>query len=326
MYHPTTRLLTILEMLQAHPSMSGAELARRLEVEPRSVRRYVMMLQDMGIPIEGARGPGGGYRLRPGFKLPPLLFSEDEATVLLLGLLGASWLEVDLPSLAVEGALAKIYRVLPLQSRERLQAISKNMILSPHPNESRPDASLLVDVSDAVQQHRRIAITYSSYHNEGTQREVEPYGVLGWKGHWYIVGYCCLRKDYRSFRLDRVTSLRVLSETFQRDERFDYEEYVRRMSTIPARWQIEIEFQAPLYLVQRKIPASHGSFSELPEGALWHTHHVHLAEMARYLVGLDLPFIIRHPPELGEALRELGEQVLRIAAASQPTVHDPPSP
>ncbi|MFL5806945.1 MAG: helix-turn-helix transcriptional regulator [Roseiflexaceae bacterium] len=78
MYHPTTRLLTILELLQAHPSLSGEALARRLEVEPRSVRRYIMMLQDMGMPIEAIRGPGGGYQLRPGFKLPPLMFSEEE--------------------------------------------------------------------------------------------------------------------------------------------------------------------------------------------------------------------------------------------------------
>src|SRR3954470_25066833 len=102
MYHPTTRLLTILELLQAYPSLSGEELARRLEVEPRSVRRYILMLQEMGMPVEGSRGPGGGYRLRPGFKLPPLLFTEEEATAIVLGLLGTAWLEVGQASIAVE--------------------------------------------------------------------------------------------------------------------------------------------------------------------------------------------------------------------------------
>ncbi|HEU5089089.1 MAG TPA: HTH domain-containing protein, partial [Roseiflexaceae bacterium] len=114
MYHPTTRLLTILELLQTYATMSGAALARRLEVEPRSVRRYITMLQDMGIPIEAVRGPGGGYQLRPGFKLPPLLFSEEEATAIVLGLLSASWLALGQPSVAVEGALAKVMRVLPI--------------------------------------------------------------------------------------------------------------------------------------------------------------------------------------------------------------------
>src|SRR5262245_1212921 len=113
MYHPTTRLLTILELLQIHPSLSGAALARRLEVEPRSVRRYIMMLQDMGMPIEAVRGPGGGYRLRPGFKLPPLLFTEEEATAIMFGLLSSAWLEIGLSGVAIESALAKVFRVLP---------------------------------------------------------------------------------------------------------------------------------------------------------------------------------------------------------------------
>src|SRR6266566_4808550 len=113
MYQPTTRLRTVLELLQARPSLSGAELARRLEVDGRTVRRYVMMLQDVGIPVEATHGRNGGYRLRPGFKLPPLLFTEEEATAIMLGLLASSWLEIGQSSLAIEGALAKVSRVLP---------------------------------------------------------------------------------------------------------------------------------------------------------------------------------------------------------------------
>src|ERR687885_628744 len=86
-YHPTTRVLTVLELLQSHQRLSGAELAERLEVDRRTVRRYVTMLQELGIPIEGERGRYGSYRLRPGFKLPPLMFSEDEALALVIGLL-----------------------------------------------------------------------------------------------------------------------------------------------------------------------------------------------------------------------------------------------
>ena len=160
MYHPTTRLLTILELLQSHASLTGAELARRLEVEPRSVRRYIQMLQDMGMPVEATLGPGGGYRLRPGFKLPPLMFSEDEATAIVLGLLGTSWLELGLSALAVEGALAKVTRVLPLRARERLNAVASHLILSPHSQEARPDATLLIDLGDAIRQQRRIALDY----------------------------------------------------------------------------------------------------------------------------------------------------------------------
>lgn len=199
MYHPTTRLLTILELLQTHPSLTGAQLARRLEVEPRSVRRYIQMLQDMGMPVEATHGPGGGYRLRPGFKLPPLMFSEDEATAIVLGLLGTSWLELGLSAVAVEGALAKVTRVLPVRARERLNAVAAHMILSPHNQEARPDAALLINLSDVIQQRRRIMLDYRSYHDQVTHRMVEPYGIAGWWGRWYLAGYCCLRQEYRLF-------------------------------------------------------------------------------------------------------------------------------
>src|SRR5262245_38817201 len=138
MYHPSTRLLTIMELLQSHGELSGQALARRLEVETRTIRRYIMMLQDMGIPIEATRGPGGGYRLRSGFKLPPLMFSEEEATALVLGLLGTAWLEVELPAVAVEGALAKVSRVLPGRARERIQAMSTHLHLGTPGQITRP--------------------------------------------------------------------------------------------------------------------------------------------------------------------------------------------
>lgn len=326
MYHPTTRLLTILELLQTHPHLGGEALAHRLEVEPRTVRRYILMLQELGLPIEGNRGPGGGYRLRPGFKLPPLLFTEEEATAVVLGLLGTTWLEIELSSVAVEGALAKVYRVLPQKGRERLQAISSHMILSPHREDTRPDASLLVNLGEAVQARRRIAIEYCSHHNEVTERQVEPYGVVGWKGHWYVVGYCCLRQGYRLFRLDRMRRVQFLADTFTRAEDFDCRAYViKSLGTIPARWQIEVEFQAELYAVQQKIPSTYGRLTRTETGVLFQTHHNELPTMARYLVGLDLPFNIHRPPELREALRHLAEQMMQIATAGQPAGHAGPA-
>src|SRR5262249_11022816 len=226
MYHPTTRLLTILELLQAHRTLSGEALAQRLEVEPRSVRRYIMMLQDMGMPIQAVRGPGGGYELRPGFKLPPLMFTEEEATAIVLGLLGTARLEVDQPTMAIEGALAKVLRVLPLRARERLNAVTANLVLSPNEQAGRPDASLLLDLSEAIQRRQRIAIDYRSHHDQVTHRTVDPYGLAGWWSHWYLVGYCHLRQGYRTFRLDRLEEMRVLEESFKRVEDFDVQAYV----------------------------------------------------------------------------------------------------
>ena len=314
MYHPTTRLLTILELLQANPSLSGDALARRLEVEPRSVRRYIMMLQDMGMPIEAVRGPGGGYQLRPGFKLPPLMFSEEEATAIVLGLLGTAWLEIDQSSMAVEGALAKVMRVLPLRARERLNALTANLVLSSYEREGRPDAALVLDLSEAIQMRRRVWIEYRSNQDEITSRAVEPYGLAGWWSHWYLVGYCCLRKGYRMFRLDRIQSMRMLAETFPRAEDFDVRAYMHQhLANNTSRWQIAVEFHAPPYTVQQKIPPGYGTLTETPSGTLFQTQYGDLADVARFLATRNLPFAVQGPPELRAELRSMAEQILKSA-------------
>ncbi|GCE12725.1 helix-turn-helix transcriptional regulator [Tengunoibacter tsumagoiensis] len=324
MYHPSTRLLTLLELLQSHAHLSGEELAERLEVEPRTVRRYIQMLQEMGMPVEGLRGPGGGYRLRPGFKLPPLLFTEEEATAVVLGLLGTPWMEIDFSSVAIEGALAKVYRVLPFKGRERLQSISTHLTLSPQRQETRPDASLLVAMSEAVREHKRVSMDYSSYHDSITRREIEPYGIAGWNGYWYVVGYCCLRQGMRLFRVDRIQSVEFLSTTFERDENFDCREYmVKHFATIPPTWQIEVIFQTSLAAVKQKIPASYGQLTLIPEGILFQTHHSHLLSMAHYLVGLELPFVVQQPPELRDALLQLAEQLVQIARKGAEAIQSP---
>ncbi len=319
MYHPTTRLLTILELLQTHAELSGAVLAQRLEVEPRTIRRYMMMLQDMGMPIEATRGPGGGYRLRAGFRLPPLSFTEEEATALVLGLLGTAWLEIEVSPVAIEGALAKVSRVLPPRVRERVQAVSAHLVIGPNHQVARPDAALLLAFSEAIQQRQRIAIDYRALNDAATQRTVEPYGIVGWQGHWYLIGYCCLRQAYRVFRLDRIQQMQILSENFVRAEDFNCQAFlVAHYTRLQSRWPIEVEFHAPLYTVQQKLPASYGSLTATPTGVLFQGQYEDLRGMARYLVALDLPFVIHQPPELRQALRCLAEEMMQIATA-QPT-------
>ena len=131
MYHPTTRVLAVLELLQSRRRLGGAELAERLEVDGRTVRRYIAMLQDLGIPVEAERGRYGAYHLRPGFKLPPLMFSDEEALAVVLGLLAARRLGLALAAPDVEGALAKIERVRPCASASRRWK-------APSPSTSRP--------------------------------------------------------------------------------------------------------------------------------------------------------------------------------------------
>jgi predicted DNA-binding transcriptional regulator YafY len=319
MYHPTSRVLTVLELLQSRPSITGPELAARLEMDVRTVRRYITHLQDVGIPVEGNIGRYGGYRLRPGFKLPPLLFTEEEATAIMLGLLGTSWLEIGQSSVAVEGALAKVSRVLPLSVRDRLKAMSSHLFFFSAQQEARPDVSLVITLSEAIGQRLRIAMDYRSSHDQLTHRKVEPYAIIGWEGYWYLVGYCFLRQDHRTFRLDRIQQVEVLAEAFERAEEFDCRAYVmKQYGESSARWYIEVEFQAALFTVQQRIPASYGQLSATPTGVLFQSHVDELEGQARYLMSLNFPFVIHHPPELREALLRLSEQMVQIATAQLP--------
>jgi len=288
-------------------------------MDVRTVRRYITHLQDVGIPVEATVGRYGGYRLRPGFKLPPLMLTEEEATAVMLGLLGTSWLEIGQSSVAIEGALAKVSRVLPQRARDRLKAMSSHLFFFSARQEAQPDVSLVITLSEAIGQQQQVAMDYRSGHDQLTHRKVEPYGIVGWEGYWYLVGYCCLRQGYRTFRLDRIQQVEVLAEAFERAEEFDCRAYVmKQYGESSARWHIEVEFQAALYTVQQKIPSSYGRLSATPTGVLFQSQVEDLEGQARYLMGLSLPFVIHHPPELREALLRLAEQMVQIATVQPP--------
>src|SRR5215831_15491097 len=155
MSHPTVRLLTVLELLQARQRITGAELAERLEIDPRTVRRYIAMLQEWGIPILGTRGRYGAYRLMPGFKLPPLMLTEEEAVALTLGLLAARRTDLARVAPAVEGALAKVERVLPVALRGRVQAVQEAVLLHLARSQEAPAHDVVVALSTAVAEQRQ---------------------------------------------------------------------------------------------------------------------------------------------------------------------------
>jgi predicted DNA-binding transcriptional regulator YafY len=310
-------VLTVLELLQSRPGLTGPELAARLETDVRTVRRYISKLQDVGIPVEANPGRFGGYRLRPGYKLPPLIFDEHEAAAIVLGLLGSSWLEIEQSQAAVEGALSKITRVLPQAARERVLAMSSVMILSSHRDETRPDASLLMLLGDAIQGGLCVEMSYKGQSDELTHRTVEPYGLVGSQGKWYLVGYCRLRVDYRTFRLDRIRDVVPTSEHFARRAEFDFRAYaVEHLLNYPVKWHIKVMFQAPIATVRKSIPSSLGTFTETPDGTCmdWPTDDLEYG--ARYLISRGVPFVIQGPQEFRDALQRLAEETARIAATT----------
>ena len=321
MYSPTTRLLTILELLQTRPVWAGAELAARLEVDVRTIRRYVLMLQDMGMPVEPMRGPGGGYRLRPGFKLPPLLFTEEEATAIVISLLITTAQQINWSAVPVEGALAKVLRVLPLHARTRLDALIANLSLHADEDTTKLDAALLLMLSDAVQHRTRIAMTYMAGATIGvehgtervTERMVEPYGLVSWWGHWYVVAYCCLRNGMRIFRLNRIQNMQLSDETFTRPDDFDCQAFLaNQMSRADSTYAVAIQFDAPLDIVRHRIPEHYGVLSGRASGALFETRYDDLEGLAHFLITLKLPFVVLQPQELKIVLQGIARQLMAI--------------
>jgi predicted DNA-binding transcriptional regulator YafY len=316
MYHPTGRVLTVLELLQSRPGLTGPELAERLETDVRTVRRYITKLQDVGIPVEARPGRYGGYILRPGYKLPPLIFSEQEAAAIVLGLLARSWLEVEQSQAAVEGALSKITRVLPQGARDRLQAMSGAMYFSTAHGESKPDASLIMMLTDAIQSERCVRLSYSSVEEAITKRVVEPYGLVGRRGKWYLVGWCRLRADYRTFRLDRIRKATLIEERFAKKKDFDFRAYaVANLESFPVNWRIKVLFEATKTRVRGRINASLGTLSETPEGVLFEWPIDDLDYGARYLMTSGLAFHVVEPPELKDAFLRLSNDARAVAGA-----------
>ena len=310
MYFPTTRVLTVLELLQSRQKMSGQELAERLEVDPRTVRRYIVMLQDLGIPVEGTRGRYGSYFLRPGYKLPPLMFNNDEALALTLSLLVGRKLGLNLTTPATEGALAKIERVLPQTLRQGIQAVQETLIVDVIPAKTAPRSEVVVSLSEATLQRHRVQMCYRAYEGQETTREIDPYGLVYRSGYWYVVGYCHLRLDMRTFRLDRIVEVTIGSASFCPPASFDCLDFViQSITRTPGTWLVDVLLETTLAEAQRKIPRTLATLVQAAHGVELKCNVESLEWMASLLVDLGCPFVVRQPVELRPVLRQLAQHI-----------------
>lgn len=321
MYFPTTRVLTALELLQSRQKMSGQELAERLEVDPRTVRRYIVMLQDLGIPVEGTRGRYGSYYLRPGYKLPPLMFNDDEALALTLSLLIGRKLGLDLTTPAAAGALAKIERVLPQALRERTQAVQETLIVDVIPAKIAPRSEIVVTLSEAALQRHRVHMRYCAYEAQETTREFDPYGLVYRSGYWYAVGYCHLRLDLRTFRLDRIVEVTMGAESFIRPDNFDCLAFVvQSITQTPGTWLVDVLLETTLEEAQRILPPTLATLVQTINGIELKCYVESLDWLAGMLVTMGCPFVVRQPTELRTALQQLAQ---RIAIQAERTGQEP---
>jgi predicted DNA-binding transcriptional regulator YafY len=314
MYSPTTRLLTVLELLQSYQQMSGRELARRLEVDPRTVRRYIAMLQDMGIPVEGERGPYGAYQLGRGFKLPPLMYTDEEAIAITLGLIIMRAYRVPAAVAAVEGALAKTERVLPENLFRQVRGLQEAIQFNVTPSATFRQTDILAILSAAVRGQTQVNLRYQSFQGADTEREFDPYGIVFNEGYWYTAGYCHLRQDLRTFRLDRVVGLEALDTRFERPTDFDAMGYVlNTVVVMPGTAQVEVFLETTLEHAQAVISPALGTLEAVENGVMLRRSATQLEWLAHMLLIVDFPVRVIETPELRDRLRELGQRALQIA-------------
>jgi predicted DNA-binding transcriptional regulator YafY len=321
---PTTRLLSMLELLQARGRIGGPELSRRLEVGERTVRRYAVMLQEMGVPVEGERGRYGAYSLKRGYKMPPMLFTDEEALGLALGLLAARNLGLAGVAPAVEGALAKLERVMPEALRGRVRNLEETVSIAVARPATPAKSETLLTLAAAVGERRRVRLRYRSGWAGESERAVDLYGVMQREGYWYAAGHCRLRGGLRLFRVDRVLEAEMLEETFTRPAGLDSPEAVLNAvaNTSGGEWSVEVLLNTEAEDARGQLPAMGLVLEQTEGGTLLQCSTGNLDWTARMLAGLGCSFMVRRPDELREALERHAEN---IAALSKRTERAAPS-
>ncbi len=315
MSHPLTRVLTLLELLQSNARLTGAELAGRLDTDVRTVRRYMSHLRDLGIPVEAERGRHGGYRLARGYRMPPLVLTNDEALAVVLGLLAAERLGMTAAEPAGAGALAKIERVLPDALREPLAAMRETLSFTANTVIGQaPGTGVLLALAQASRARTTVGIHHRSWREEHTERDIDPYGVVFHRGRWYVVGHDHLRDSMRTFRIDRITSVTPRADDFTAPDGFDPVTHLTStLAQGPYRWPVELTIHGPLDEVARRLPRSAVTLTAQPTGVLMHARTERLDGMAHLLASLEWPFTIHQPDELRQALRNLAAQLAESA-------------
>ena len=322
MWETSARLLKLLSLLQARRHWSGAELAARLEVTERTVRRDVGRLRDLGYPVPASRGTAGGYRLGAGAAMPPLLLDDDEAVAVAVGLRTAARSPVTGIEETSVRALAKLEQVLPSRLRRRVSALADYTVPVP-PDSPAPavDPAVLTTLASACRDHERLRFGYRSHDGTGAIRSVEPHRLVSWGRKWYLVGWDTGRGDWRTFRVDRIEPRPPAGPRFtprELPEGGDVAAYVARgVSSAGFRFAARVTVRAPAAEIAARISPAVGVVEAIDDrSCVLATGADSVRTVAVYLGLLDADFTVSEPPELLERLRMLADRYQRACSAA----------
>ncbi|MFJ3091258.1 YafY family protein [Streptomyces sp. NPDC086838] len=314
------RLLNLLSLLQTPREWPGSELADRLAVSPRTIRRDIDRLRDLGYPVEASRGSVGGYRLVAGTAMPPLLLDDEEAVAIAVGLRAGAGHAIEGVDEASVRALAKLEQVLPSRLRHRVSTLQNATVPLARGDGSTIDPRTLTVMASAVTGRERLRFAYRAGDGAETRRQVEPYRLVSTGWRWYLVAYDLEREAWRTFRVDRV------SEPFATGARFaprelpegDAAEFLTSsMARRQPEFEVDVSFAAPSEFVGSRLHGRMGPLEPEGEGGcrLRAVVRDQLEWLAVRLAMVDCEFTVHEPPQLVAYVAELGGRLSRAAGS-----------
>jgi predicted DNA-binding transcriptional regulator YafY len=309
---PAARLLHLLSLFTARPRWSATELAERLDITTRTVRRDIAELRDLGYPIESEPGRTGGYRLGAHGKLPPLLLTDDEAVAVAVGLRATASTGIADHEGAAVAAMAKLEQVLPPELRERVRALHEAATLVIHEGgDIATDPAVLLAIAQACRRRERVRFAFRRGDEDEMQRRVEPYGLACVSRRWYLVVWDLDRSDWRTFRVDRISGVELTGHTFEpRDAPDTQQTVLAAIAQFPYDIWAEIILDVSYEEASAEVLGSVALIEPHPRGTRLRVGADDLDWIARYLVRLGFAFEVVAPDELRDAIRELGERLI----------------
>ncbi len=325
MAKPTSRVLQVLELLQSAGARSVGELAGLLGVDKRTVRRYVEHLRELDIPVESLRGRYGGYRIAAGYRLPPLMFTDEEAIAVLLGLVemrarpGSAATRT-----AAETAAAKVRRAIPRSLASRVSTLLDDAVwTSDGARDDAPDAAVLLTVADAVHTRRELAIRYTSADGDRSDRTLRPSDLVEYRARWYLLAVDVRSGQERTFRLDRIVSARTLSSSFPQPP--DHDAKARLLSHFAEaeyEHRVTLRIHASREHIEAHVPGSVAVIEQVttatgPDEPPWHRAEIRAVRLdwiPKVIVDLECPVIVDGPDELRDLVSQCATRLAAAAA------------
>jgi predicted DNA-binding transcriptional regulator YafY len=316
MSQTSSRLLELLSLLQGRRDWPGNQLADRLDVSGRTIRRDIERLRQLGYPVDSLTGPAGGYRLRAGSAMPPLLLDDEEAIAIAVGLRTAARASVTGIEETAVRALVKLEQVLPAHLRRRVSALGSATFTLPVAGPT-VDPQHLTVIAAACRDSECLRFGYRSRDGTDSRREVEPHSLVNHGRRWYLVAWDRHREDWRTFRLDRLakpapTGVRFVPRKLPAKDAATFVE--RSITSAPNRFEAVVTLRAAAEEIRSRVPAYWGTIEPISAHTCkYRTGDDDLRWLALRIAMLGVDFEVHEPPELIEHLRALASRLRRAA-------------